>query len=484
MANIPLTSSGGLFTRLGHIAGWTNDLESISGGTATTNVLVAGQVPTRTAQLEADYAASVADYTDIDGIVSLASQLQQTPQSFLSYLQQLASNTLITMANLSVPLIVLDVPHALTLLIGQMNSASASVNSSTPSTGAQTNFGSPVGNPIFVWSEKDGAGRTLQYVIPETVYVTMTSDSQSGAVAGQEPYAVQGQNPQPNTLAYNWLGSQFGSGAAISGNLVPGNVSNASGNLLVNSDFTTFTTTNVPDNWTILIGAAGTDIFNGTTTNAYTTGGGSVQFTGTGAALDDAICQVFNTPSSTTVGAGGTPATVLAGAVNNAQYAFNLWLKVSATPSAGVVEVAFINGSNTIIQDDQGNNQAVTMSLTAVSTSFVNFNGVLRLPQVLPSTIKIRLRLSTAIDSGKSVYFGRFGMTQMSQFYSNGPYVAGFSGNTNVNASGLTPDAWTFAISNTFGAFQKAFYRWFIANNPGFILPNSGSPTISDSLVA
>jgi hypothetical protein len=143
MALIPLTGAGSLFVRLGHLAGYTNDIESFSGGTATTNVLVGAQVPTRLAQIEADYAAGTADYTDVDGIVSLASQFQQTPQSFLSYLQQLATNTLITMANLSVPLIVLDVPHALTLLIGQMNSASQSVNSSTPGTGSQTSFGSP-----------------------------------------------------------------------------------------------------------------------------------------------------------------------------------------------------------------------------------------------------------------------------------------------------------------------------------------------------
>jgi hypothetical protein len=479
---VPLTGAGSWGVRLGHHGGWENDVLSILGGTATTNVLSGAQAPTRQAQAEADYAAGTADYNTIDGIASQVSAFQSAAGVLPSYLQQLAINETIAIVNLDTPLASKTLQAALQVLTGQMVANSTSIPANTVAAGAQTQVGSPTGNPIFVFVIKDGAGRALQFVFPETITALITQDAQGGATTNQEPYSLIGQNAQSNMQAFDWLSTKYGSGVSASGNLIDGTQNNSAGNLLYNSDFQTYSNANLPDNWVAATGAVGTQILNGTTSNAYTTGGGSLEMAGDGATLT-AVTQTFNTPASTGLGTGGTPATLLAGTINNAVYIVNGWLKVSATPGAGTVEIALVNGSGTIIQDDSGNNNSFTKSLTAVSTSFVNVNGAFRLPAVLPSTIKLRIRQSVAIDNGKNIFFGRFSMTQAPQIYQGGPYVAGFSGNTAVNASGITPDQWTFAITNTVSKFSSLMWRWFNPPSIGIYFPTSGSPTIGDGLV-
>lgn len=494
--SILLTGNGSLFKRWGHLIGRLYDVNALRGGTATTNVLSGASFPTNFATIETDYSQGTALYQAIEGIQQAMASFFQSSNSIFSDFQTRVKNTLLAMysidqglsANLPLQqLTTTPLGTVLVELIRQMNSASASINQSTVSLGAQTALGSPTGNPIIVGSLLNPQGLTYQTPFAETLNFKVTADSFGTATAGNEPVAVTGQPAVQDVFSPNWPG---GSGASISLNCVDGSKNNSAGNVLQNSDFLTATTANNPDNWTIQVGAAGTDVFQ-TTSGTYTTSGGALQFTGTGSALLDAVTQSFNTTPTTTVGAGGTSYKLLPSTV----YTVNGWVKCSATPVAGVLELALIDGSaypGTVIQNDQGANNLFTKSLTAVSTSYVNFNGVFVTPAKMPTTTpyRLRLRLSTAIDSGKSCYVGRLSMAPAKQLYKGGPWLSIHSGNTNV-VDGPTPDAWTMAVSNTPGLFAIWLERLLGLRSLGagvggdaLIIPYSGAPTIADSLIA
>lgn len=475
---VPLTGSGSLGVRLGHILGGWLDVNAILGGTATARTLSGASWFTRLATITTDYQNGTSSQKTIDtatnGLTSMFNGWQGSQTGLANTLQKLLQQTVIDMVATDQAQPATDFATALAYLIQQMQNGSSSFNASAPSVAAQSAVGTPTGNPQIVSSTVAGSGRTLQYVYPETIQFTCSADSQTGgATAGQETFTVKGQAAASSVYQYNW---PLGSGYTGSMTAVPGNVNNGGGNLLVNSDFTTFTTSNVPDNWNILVGAAGTDVFNGGSGNAYTTGGGSLQYTGTGSALLDSVVQVFNTASSTNVGSGGTPAKLTPLTV----YHMNGWLKVSATPAAGVVEVALVDGTNTIINDGAGNAASFTQSLTASTSTYAAFNGALRTPASLPATIKLRVRLSTAIDSAKSVYFGRLSLTKANQAYApGGPFYSIHSGSTNL----LLADQWNSVVTTTWGTFQREFQRFFNMIGLNLAFPGSGSPTVADSLI-
>jgi hypothetical protein len=482
---IPLTGAGGAFPRLGALFGGLADANALRGGAATARVLSGANLPARVTALEASYGSGTAVQQVLDGVFGALANLQGGMGSLFTDFTTRAQNTLKAMYSIDqgvsaqAPLSVLTTPavaDALRALISQMTAAAASVNASAPAVGAQTAVGTPSGNPVFVFSVKNPVGQTLQYVFAETLKAVVTSDSQGGGTAGNEAYRVTGAPAVSDVWSQLWPG---GSAASFTGNLVDGSQSNSAGNLLVNGDFSTYSNPNLPDNWQALAGVVGTDIFNGSAGGPYTAGGGALQFTGTAGAVLDSVAQPFNTATSTTLGAGGTPQKL----APDTQYAGSVWIKVSATPAAGVAEFSLVDGTNTVVNDDQGVANLATRTLTTISTAYVNVPFVFRTPAVLPGALKLRVRLSTAVSTGVSVYFGRLAFAPMSPVYTGGPHVAGFSGNTRVIA-GLNPDTWTFAVTQTWGLFQQYFERVFGMRALGLTLPASGSPTVADSLIA
>src|SRR5690606_15589688 len=97
----------------------------------------------------------------------------------------------------------------------------------------------------------------------------------------------------------------------------------------------------------------------------------------------------------------------------------------------------------------------------------------------LPSSYKLRVRLSTALDNGVSVFVDDLALAEATRFYTGGPYVAAFAASVNP----ALEDHWTVAITSTLGGFQKLFERFFGMRQLGLTLPFSSTPTISDSLV-
>lgn len=463
---IPLTTSGGLFTRLGHWIGGLDDINALIGGAATARVLSGADWITRIAQLQTDYAASPQDSYILNNIYSALSTLQNQG-GFTNQLATYCRNTVVEMANNDTPLASPQLSLALQLLISQMTGV-ASVQASVVSAGTQTAVGTPNGNPVIVASTKRGDGLVNEYAIAETLTFLCTNDAQSGgATLNQEPLSIKG-TIAANPLAYNWpLGSNYSG----SQNCVDATQDYpAGGNLLRNSDFESWTVPNVPDRWVVQVGTPGTTILEATS-QAYS-GTHCLQYVGNGSQLTQ-ITQDFN--STTGTGYRLKPLT---------QYAWNCFLRVdSSAPAVGVLQVALVDNLLTVINDQQGLANVATVSLPGRTGTYASFSGVFRTPAVLPNSnvgLKFSLALTTALSNAKNMFFDHLALTEMKGTYPGGLSFSSFSADTPL----IVGDSWKFVATNTLGLFQKAFQRLFDMRTLGLILPSSGSPTISDSLIA
>lgn len=448
-------SDGGLFDRIGNLGG----------GIDAVHTLLAAW-DTRAADLDADYAASPANQSVLDGLFQSVSGYQQGQNGFLSGLRTIAANTLIEMANADSPLASKSVKAAMAVLIQQMVAASQSVNASAITIGSQTSVGSPTGTPTIVVSARHVDGRTREYLVPELIRFACTSDAGVGGVARRETFQVTTPAQISESLSYNWPG---GSGVNKTLTSVDSSL-DGSVNLLTNSDFESFTA-DVPAGWAVLAGAAGTDIFASGGSDAFASSTNALKFTGTASDPLSAIAQTFGS---------GTTATLKP----NTVYLVNAYCKRSASlTGAGTLSLDLIDGSGTVINDDQGTANAITKVLSTLTTSYASLSGAFVTPRALPSTVKFRVRLSTAIaDDGESVYLDNLALTAGAELYPGGPFAGVFAG----AALPLTGDAYTVQISNTWGGFQKLFQRLFDMRGLGLQLPSNGagSETIADSLIA
>jgi hypothetical protein len=109
-------------------------------------------------------------------------------------------------------------------------------------------------------------------------------------------------------------------------------------------------------------------------------------------------------------------------------------------------------------------------------------NTVFRLPDPVPATVKIRVRLSTALSSGSSIFIDHLALTPATQLYTGGPYAAIFSGATDFEID----DKWSLTVTNAqAGAFQTLFDRLFDMRSKGLLLPSAtgAAETIDDALI-
>lgn len=476
---VTLTGTGGLFKRLGHIFGGAADLLALMGGTATSTVGSGASMQTRGTTLESDAAESPAVSQAIDNHWTKIANWQAQQSSFFTDMVALATAIAIKQVVLDTPLLSQDLTSALTELARQMKVSGDDLNASSISVGAQASLGSPTGTPAFVLSTYRADGMQYQTIFAETLRFSCLTDSYTGgATARKETFQVKGALAYPSVWDYRWPG---GSNASQTIQLVDAQLDNQSGgNMLTNGDFETANTTNYFDNWVHGSGAAGTDFF------AYGSGytqSNALQIKG-GGATNPTIYQEFNKTASTSAGAGGTPAVIRA----KTQYAVCFWGK-KTTATAGILRVALVDSSGTILNDDQGNAQSQSYTLSGGggwTTSFVAKTAVFRTPTVLPTDgiVRLQFRLTTNLtDATESIVIDDVAMVAMTtQLYTGGPYVAGFAGATKVVAG----DAYTMAITNTMGVMVSYLERAFSLAAKDIIFPydTGGGETVADSLVA
>lgn len=458
---VTLTGTGGLFTRLGKILGTIDNVNGFRGSTAPNPSSTWGAsgpeisaIQTNIDGIQAEFQSALQYVTD--GLYTALSSFRSTQSGLLSTMRQLAQTTLVEQVHADTKLDSKTVANAMVELIRQMENTSDDVDANTV-TASVAAAASNTGDGTVVASVKDVKGKTLEYAFNETLNVEATSDAGLGSTSGQEPFTASGDAAEADTLSYLWP-----AGSGSSRGLTAIDAGSTSSSLLTNGDFDTFTT-NTPGTWTIGVGVAGTDIFAAGSSDDYQ-GDNALEFTGT----------------------GGTPLSELYQAVTtlkpNRVYHFCCWVKKSVSLAAGVLSIALTDGSGTIINDDASTANNTTIAHGSITTSYAAFSGSFRTPKVLPSTVRLRVKITTALTSGESLFVDHLSLAEATQVYTGGPFLSVHSGAT-AFAKG---DRFTVTVSNNWASeFQKGFERLFGMRSLGLVLPSDtgGTETIADTLV-
>jgi len=171
----------------------------------------------------------------------------------------------------------------------------------------------------------------------------------------------------------------------------------------------------------------------------------------------------------------------LQGATN---YAVCLFACVDVVPAAGVLTIDLVDGiGGTVINDDAGTANSFTFTGAGLTTSFAAQTGVFRTPSTLPTNVYFRIRISTAVSAGTSVFLDDVQLTDMTQLYTGGLYVALFSG----TADWQLDDRITLAVANDRGGtLHEWMNRVFNLRESDLLLPSNaaGAETIADTLIA
>lgn len=108
--------------------------------------------------------------------------------------------------------------------------------------------------------------------------------------------------------------------------------------------------------------------------------------------------------------------------------------------------------------------------------------AVFRTPSTLPASVYLRIRISTAISNGTSVFIDEVCMVEMTSLYTGGPAASAFTGR---NLWALNDTANLAVANNRAGLLNEWLNRIFDLRTSEILLPTNsvGSETIADSLV-
>jgi hypothetical protein len=455
--SIPLTGTAGFFTRVGLLGGGVDAVNTGRGATLST----------RLKDIHDQYLA--VDQAVVDQLFTQGAAFRTLTDFLPKIYQSDAKNTLIEMAWDDKVIKPKDLPTAMDELIRQMDATADSVLKPTV-TGTVAAGSGNIGTGKAIVSVLDHDGVQMDYVVPEVVTARVTEDAvHDGLTAGEELFLIKGQLDNGNPLAYDW---PKGSSAEVEYITSDPSLDADDLCLLTNGGFEEFTVADTPDNWPISVGTAGVTIFEGTGASNIYRGGSSLEFRGTAGLVLDEIYQQFDIST-------GTLGVLAAGTV----YGVNLFHKVSAVPAAGVLKIELTDGTGTVVNDNAGTPNVISQTLSTSTTSFTPIQGFFRTPTVLPAALRIRIRLTTAIDDGKSVFFDDACVVEGQQLYAGGPYVAIFRGSANF----VDGDFFTFTMANdyvTLGKWQFLADRFFGMRALGVQLPSvAAGNTIAEGLV-
>lgn len=122
-------------------------------------------------------------------------------------------------------------------------------------------------------------------------------------------------------------------------------------------------------------------------------------------------------------------------------------------------------------------------SAVATTTDGSSNDLAFRTPKVLPDLVYLRVRISTAVSSGTSVFIDSVALDTMTELYSGGPFVAIFGGSIDFKVG----DLWTVTTTNDrAGSIQEAYNRNFNMARLGLLLPSktNGAETVPDTVIA
>lgn len=163
-------------------------------------------------------------------------------------------------------------------------------------------------------------------------------------------------------------------------------------------------------------------------------------------------------------------------------YAVNLWAVVDVVPAAGVLVVDLVDGiGGTTVADDQGTNNTFSIDLTTLTTTHSAHNGCFHTPLAMPSQVYLRIRLTTALSAGSSLFLDELCLVAMQELYAGGLFAAGFSGPNDFQKGDY---AELVVANDRGGALHEYLHRFLNFGGKRFMLPVDSPGTQPDSLIA
>lgn len=422
-----------LFTRLGHLGGGVNVVNTYRGTT----------YPARVVTVAADYAS-----VDMDLISALYTQedaTQSAQASTASYLASLASAAVQREVGTDRNLTSLSLSTALVELDRQMRIATETLKA-YPATVAVT----PTlvdGDLLVIATTFNGRGLGSSLALPDT-YISRPTG------IGYAPSLTL-----VGTAAADPLDYTYPTGSGVNSTLSPGDAG-TSGGLLLNGPLQTFTTPPTPDSWTL----AGTGVTWTQQTDDPRGGSGisCLQAAVTGAGTATADQQVSSLQ----------PYSI---------YAWTLKVKEVAVTSY-TVRVALTDSAGTPLVSDAAVNQIATSADSAYATgTWTTIGGFFFTPGNVPTTARFQIGLTTATGTVK---FAHAGLTQVTPLYAGGPCVYAWGGTTKASPR----DQWSTAVSLAGSSSASLLRSCNRLLNVASVLPNglpvtTGTATQLDALL-
>ncbi len=229
---------------------------------------------------------------------------------------------------------------------------------------------------------------------------------------------------------------------------------------VTNGAFENFTA-GLPDNWTASVGTATTH-FDEDTSSEYS-GTKCLKYIGDSSTLT-ALTQNLSGLSSR------TPLPV------------SVQLKLDVVPAAGNLIIDLYDGT-AVITDDEAANNSLSIDLTAGDTTYVHYTDTFRLPSVLPATVTLRVRLSTALTTGSNLFLDNLFVgddNSYTEMYAGGPRICQVRGSVDAGVDDL--HVVTMANGRE-GAIQTLTQRLFDQNDLMLPSDSAGGETVADSLI-
>lgn len=156
-----------------------------------------------------------------------------------------------------------------------------------------------------------------------------------------------------------------------------------------------------------------------------------------------------------------------------------------STVTSGVMAVSLVDqfeAVTTPLQDNSGNNNQITQDISALTdATFASVGGFFRTANELPSSTYLKIEFTTALDAAGVVEISDVLLRSAAPLYSGGPYFEITDGGTEW----AKDDKITLTVSNDYGGeIHQWMDRIFNLKSAGRLIPTSGTPTISDSLIS
>jgi len=454
---VTLTGSNGLFTRLGKL------------------FQIAVQVKTFQATLATEIQDALDEFDGGDNdhalaITGIKTASQKSCAAVYGSIRAAAHKTLIEMVDDDDPLPAKTVDMALERLIRQMEDASASINASAYGAPDSADSGN-TGNGTVVATTTANSKLTAN-TRAESLVIKCTKDAQISGTAGREVFSVQGEQPVSSIADPDWPGGSGVSKSIVVTDPAVDASSQFNKNLLTNSTYENFTT-NTPDNWTIAVGSAGTQITKNTTEAKIFQGSANLKITGDGGGTLTKITQSLNTSGQTT--GKLLPDTV---------YCMHFKYYLDTGISAGALKASITDSGGTAITANSLTAESTANLGAAAASQWNSATQFFMTPKALPTgtPYKMNLELTTAITNTKNCYVDQVCVFKPTQV-ANGAFMALLRGTTDF----IRDDEFVIALAkSSTGTFQEYMDKFFdmYARNKQLPENSAGGETIADSLIA